>query len=142
MGLLKAFGKRLTAFGGVVINKMDENNGTVNLVAKMVQSGAAFARQFRKNEAVLDEKILKCGRHRAVPRAWCTGRKSWFTDPCSQIHAQIVNSLTCTIFIYIILDYVVMICFTLINRPPNSYLYSLPTTISFRRDTHFIQEKE
>ncbi|KAK1374632.1 beta-glucuronosyltransferase GlcAT14A-like [Heracleum sosnowskyi] len=54
---------------------------------QMIQSGAAFARQFRENEAVLDmidEKILKRGRHRAVPGAWCTGRKSWFTDPCSQ----------------------------------------------------------
>lgn len=54
---------------------------------QMIQSGAAFARQFHKNDAVLDmidEKILKRGRHRAVPGAWCTGRKSWFTDPCSQ----------------------------------------------------------
>lgn len=53
----------------------------------IVQSGAAFARQFKIDEAVLDmvdKRILKRGKHRAVPGAWCTGRKSWFTDPCSQ----------------------------------------------------------
>ncbi|KAL8157537.1 beta-glucuronosyltransferase GlcAT14A-like [Apium graveolens] len=53
----------------------------------MVQSGAAFARLFQKDEAVLDmvdERILKRGKHKAVPGAWCNGRKSWFTDPCSQ----------------------------------------------------------
>ncbi|KAK1390046.1 beta-glucuronosyltransferase GlcAT14A [Heracleum sosnowskyi] len=53
----------------------------------MVQSGAAFARQFTKDEAVLDmidKKILNRGRNRATPGAWCTGRSSWFTDPCSQ----------------------------------------------------------
>lgn len=53
----------------------------------MVQSGAAFARLFQKDEAVLDmvdEKILKRGRNKAVPGAWCNGGKSWFTDPCSQ----------------------------------------------------------
>ncbi|KAL2518896.1 Core-2/I-branching beta-1 [Abeliophyllum distichum] len=54
---------------------------------EMVQSGAAFARQFAKNEPVLDmidSKILKRGRNRATPGAWCTGRKSWLMDPCSQ----------------------------------------------------------
>ncbi|MBA0580965.1 hypothetical protein Gorai_023162 [Gossypium raimondii] len=54
---------------------------------QMVQSGAAFARQFQKDDPVLDmidEKILKCGRNRAVPGAWCTGRRSWWVDPCSQ----------------------------------------------------------
>ncbi|XP_058184604.1 beta-glucuronosyltransferase GlcAT14A [Rhododendron vialii] len=54
---------------------------------QMVQSGAAFARQFYKDNPVLDmidEKILKRGRNRAAPGAWCTGRKSWWMDPCSQ----------------------------------------------------------
>ncbi|TYG83672.1 hypothetical protein ES288_D01G187400v1 [Gossypium darwinii] len=54
---------------------------------QMAQSGAAFARQFQKDDPVLDmidEKILKCGRNRAVPGAWCTGRRSWWVDPCSQ----------------------------------------------------------
>ncbi|KAL2546043.1 Core-2/I-branching beta-1 [Forsythia ovata] len=54
---------------------------------EMVQSGAGFARQFAKNEPVLDmidSKILKRGRNRATPGAWCTGRKSWLMDPCSQ----------------------------------------------------------
>uniref|UniRef100_A0A5B7B1Y2 Putative xylosyltransferase 1-like n=1 Tax=Davidia involucrata TaxID=16924 RepID=A0A5B7B1Y2_DAVIN len=54
---------------------------------QMVQSGAAFARQFQKNDPVLnmvDEKILRRGRNRAAPGAWCTGRKSWWMDPCLQ----------------------------------------------------------
>ncbi|KAA8529080.1 hypothetical protein F0562_033432 [Nyssa sinensis] len=54
---------------------------------QMVQSGAAFARQFQKDDPVLniiDEKILRRGRNRAAPGAWCTGRKSWWMDPCSQ----------------------------------------------------------
>ncbi|KAH1122588.1 hypothetical protein J1N35_005748 [Gossypium stocksii] len=54
---------------------------------QMAQSGAAFARQFQKDDPVLDmidEKILKCGRNRAVPGAWCTGRRTWWVDPCSQ----------------------------------------------------------
>ncbi|CAI9756017.1 unnamed protein product [Fraxinus pennsylvanica] len=54
---------------------------------EMVQSGAAFARQFAKDERVLDmidSKILKRGRNRATPGAWCTGRKYWLMDPCSQ----------------------------------------------------------
>lgn len=54
---------------------------------QMVQSGAAFARQFKKDDHVLDmvdEKILKRGRNRAVPGAWCSGRRSWWMDPCSQ----------------------------------------------------------
>ncbi|MBA0760048.1 hypothetical protein Gotri_022838 [Gossypium trilobum] len=54
---------------------------------QMAQSGAAFARQFQKDDPVLDmidEKILKCGRNRALPGAWCTGRRSWWVDPCSQ----------------------------------------------------------
>ncbi|KAL7001033.1 hypothetical protein U1Q18_002187 [Sarracenia purpurea var. burkii] len=54
---------------------------------QMVQSGAAFARQFYKDDPVLDlidKKILKRGRHRAAPGAWCSGRKSWWMDPCSR----------------------------------------------------------
>ncbi|WCJ33515.1 Core-2/I-branching beta-1 6-N-acetylglucosaminyltransferase family protein [Euphorbia peplus] len=54
---------------------------------QMVQSGVAFARQFKRNDPILnmiDSKILKRGSNRAVPGAWCTGRKSWWMDPCSQ----------------------------------------------------------
>ncbi|KAL6969921.1 hypothetical protein U1Q18_029630 [Sarracenia purpurea var. burkii] len=54
---------------------------------QMVQSGAAFARQFHKDDPVLDifdEKILKRGRNQAVPGAWCTGQKSPWMHPCSQ----------------------------------------------------------
>uniref|UniRef100_A0A2P2J8C2 Acetylglucosaminyltransferase n=1 Tax=Rhizophora mucronata TaxID=61149 RepID=A0A2P2J8C2_RHIMU len=53
----------------------------------MVQSGSAFARQFRKDDPVLDmvdKNILKREQNRAVPGAWCTGRWSWWSDPCSQ----------------------------------------------------------
>ncbi|XP_054809034.1 beta-glucuronosyltransferase GlcAT14A [Prosopis cineraria] len=53
----------------------------------MAQSGAAFARQFKVNEPVLDlidEKILRRRPNNAVPGAWCSGRKSWWMDPCSQ----------------------------------------------------------
>ncbi|PON45773.1 Glycosyl transferase [Parasponia andersonii] len=54
---------------------------------QMVQSGGAFARQFEKDGPVLnliDEKILKRGHKRPVPGAWCSGRRSWWMDPCSQ----------------------------------------------------------
>ncbi|KAG6757688.1 hypothetical protein POTOM_038010 [Populus tomentosa] len=53
----------------------------------MVQSGVAFARQFQKDDHVLDKvdkKILKRGHDRAAPGAWCTGRRTWWIDPCSQ----------------------------------------------------------
>ncbi|KAJ6982042.1 hypothetical protein NC653_025217 [Populus alba x Populus x berolinensis] len=53
----------------------------------MVQSGVAFARQFQKDDPVLDKvdkKILKRGRDHAAPGAWCTGRRTWWIDPCSQ----------------------------------------------------------
>nr|GMC75751.1 beta-glucuronosyltransferase GlcAT14A [Ipomoea batatas] len=53
----------------------------------MVQSGAAFARQFGKDGAVLDmidKNILERGHNRVTPGAWCTGRKSLLLDPCSQ----------------------------------------------------------
>lgn len=54
----------------------------------MAESGAAFARQFEANNPVLDmidKKILqRGGRYRAAPGAWCSGRRSWWVDPCSQ----------------------------------------------------------
>ncbi|XP_020097507.1 beta-glucuronosyltransferase GlcAT14A [Ananas comosus] len=53
----------------------------------MVESGAPFARQFREKEPVLDkidEKILGKRRHRPIPGAWCSGKKSWWSDSCSQ----------------------------------------------------------
>lgn len=67
--------------------KMEPVYLNISNYEQMVQSGAAFARQFTKDEAVLDmidKKILNRGRNRATPGAWCTGRSSWFTDPCSQ----------------------------------------------------------
>ncbi|KAI3433179.1 uncharacterized protein J3R85_007064 [Psidium guajava] len=54
---------------------------------QMVQSGAAFARQFKKDDPVLDmvdAHILKRGPSRAAPGPWCTGRKGWLMDQCSQ----------------------------------------------------------
>ncbi|KAL4303698.1 hypothetical protein GQ457_10G026830 [Hibiscus cannabinus] len=54
---------------------------------QMAPSGAAFARPFQKDDPLLDmidKKILKRGRNRAAPGAWCTGRQSWWVDPCSQ----------------------------------------------------------
>ncbi|XP_057960805.1 beta-glucuronosyltransferase GlcAT14A isoform X2 [Malania oleifera] len=53
---------------------------------QMVNSGAAFARVFQKDDPVLkmvDEMILKREYNRATPGAWCAGR-SWLMDPCSQ----------------------------------------------------------
>lgn len=53
----------------------------------MVNSGAAFARQFEKEAAVLDmidRNILKREGKRATPGAWCRGQKTWWTDPCSE----------------------------------------------------------
>lgn len=67
--------------------KMDPLFLNTSNYIQMVQSGAAFARQFYKDDPVLDmvdEKILKRGHNRAAPGAWCTGRKSWWMDPCSQ----------------------------------------------------------
>uniref|UniRef100_A0A0D9WCX8 Uncharacterized protein n=1 Tax=Leersia perrieri TaxID=77586 RepID=A0A0D9WCX8_9ORYZ len=54
---------------------------------KMVDSGAPFARRFRENEPLLDKidgNILGRWGQGPVPGAWCSGRKSWFSDPCSQ----------------------------------------------------------
>ncbi|XP_015074734.1 beta-glucuronosyltransferase GlcAT14A [Solanum pennellii] len=53
----------------------------------MAQSGAAFARQFNRDEAVLDmidQNILKRSPNRVTPGAWCIGRKNWWMDPCSR----------------------------------------------------------
>ncbi|KAK4762841.1 hypothetical protein SAY86_008609 [Trapa natans] len=54
---------------------------------QMAQSGAAFARQFHRDDPVLDlidEKILNRGQGQVSPGAWCTARASWWNDPCSQ----------------------------------------------------------
>lgn len=67
--------------------KMDPHFLNTSDYEGIVQSGAAFARQFARNDPVLDmidKKILNRGRNRVTPGAWCTGRKNWFTDPCSQ----------------------------------------------------------
>nr|KYP46951.1 Xylosyltransferase 1 [Cajanus cajan] len=67
--------------------KMEPLFLNVSVYDQMVESGAAFARQFEVGDPVLDmidKKILKRGRNRAVPGAWCSGRRSWWLDPCSQ----------------------------------------------------------
>ncbi|KAL4316226.1 hypothetical protein AHAS_Ahas15G0263900 [Arachis hypogaea] len=66
--------------------QIEPQNLNISDYNKMVESGAAFARQFRANDPVLDmidEKILHRGRNQAVPGAWCSGLKSWWRDPCS-----------------------------------------------------------
>ncbi|KAG4910216.1 hypothetical protein JHK87_056332 [Glycine soja] len=67
--------------------KMEPHFLNASVYNQMAESGAAFARQFQLNNPVLDmidEKILQRGRHRVTPGAWCTGRRSWWVDPCSQ----------------------------------------------------------
>ncbi|KAL0000171.1 hypothetical protein SO802_019773 [Lithocarpus litseifolius] len=67
--------------------KMEPHFLNISDFNQMIESGAAFARQFRKGDPVLDmvdEKILKRARNQAVPGAWCSGRKRWWVDPCSQ----------------------------------------------------------
>ncbi|QCD89634.1 Glycosyl transferase [Vigna unguiculata] len=67
--------------------KMDPLFLNVSVYDQMAESGAAFARQFEAGDPVLDmidRKILKRGRNHAVPGAWCSGRRSWWLDPCSQ----------------------------------------------------------
>ncbi|KAH1233212.1 Beta-glucuronosyltransferase GlcAT14A [Glycine max] len=67
--------------------KMEPLFLNVSVYDQMVESGAAFARQFEVGDRVLDmidKKILKRGRNQAVPGAWCSGRRSWWVDPCSQ----------------------------------------------------------
>ncbi|CAL4910297.1 unnamed protein product [Urochloa decumbens] len=54
---------------------------------QMVDSGAPFARPFRENDHLLNQidiNLLKRWNHGPVPGAWCSGRKRWFSDPCSQ----------------------------------------------------------
>ncbi|RWW33423.1 hypothetical protein GW17_00001859 [Ensete ventricosum] len=53
----------------------------------MTESGMPFARQFRQGDAVLDKidsRILKRRYYKAVPGAWCSGKRRWWVDPCSQ----------------------------------------------------------
>ncbi|XP_031260990.1 beta-glucuronosyltransferase GlcAT14A [Pistacia vera] len=67
--------------------KMEPHFLNVSDFDQMVHSGAVFATQFQKNDPVLnmvDVKILKRGRNRAVPGAWCSGRRNGWMDPCSQ----------------------------------------------------------
>ena len=67
--------------------KMEPHFLNTSVYDQMVQSGAAFARQFGLNDPVLDmidDKILRRGQNRAAPGAWCSGRKGWWMDPCSQ----------------------------------------------------------
>ncbi|KAL5140037.1 Beta-glucuronosyltransferase GlcAT14A [Glycine soja] len=67
--------------------KMEPHFLNASVYNQMAESGAAFARQFQLNNPVLDmidERILQRGRHRVTPGAWCTGRRSWWVDPCSQ----------------------------------------------------------
>ncbi|OIV94742.1 hypothetical protein TanjilG_28270 [Lupinus angustifolius] len=67
--------------------KMEPLFLNASIYDQMAGSGAAFARQFEVDNHVLDmidDKILRRGRNRATPGAWCTGRKSWWMDPCSQ----------------------------------------------------------
>ncbi|XP_020405727.1 beta-glucuronosyltransferase GlcAT14A isoform X1 [Zea mays] len=54
---------------------------------ELVGTGVPFARKFKEDEPLLDmidDKVLRRWRHRPVPGAWCTGKRRWFSDPCSQ----------------------------------------------------------
>ncbi|KAG8084731.1 hypothetical protein GUJ93_ZPchr0010g10453 [Zizania palustris] len=54
---------------------------------RVLDSGAPFARRFRENEPLLDRidgSILGRWGRGPVHGAWCSGMKSWFSDPCSQ----------------------------------------------------------
>ncbi|XP_043699108.1 beta-glucuronosyltransferase GlcAT14A-like [Telopea speciosissima] len=67
--------------------KMEPRYLNVTDYDPMVQSGAAFARQFHKNDRVLDmvdDRILMRGSNRAAAGAWCTGKRRWWMDPCSK----------------------------------------------------------
>ncbi|KAG9449388.1 hypothetical protein H6P81_009353 [Aristolochia fimbriata] len=67
--------------------KMEPHFLNVTDYDNIVQSGFAFARQFKKNDPVLDivdEKILGRGSHRAAPGGWCSGRRRWWVDPCAR----------------------------------------------------------
>lgn len=67
--------------------KMDPHFLNLSDYDQMAQSGAAFARQFHRDDPVLtmvDEKILKRRHNRVTPGAWCIGRDGWFADACSE----------------------------------------------------------
>lgn len=67
--------------------KIEPHFLTASDYREMVKSGAAFARQFGKDEPVLDmidRTILLRSHNRATPGAWCRGKKSWFMDQCSE----------------------------------------------------------
>ncbi|OIW19113.1 hypothetical protein TanjilG_08913 [Lupinus angustifolius] len=67
--------------------KMEPHALNVSVYGQMVESGAAFARQFDADNSVLDmvdKRILHRGHNQVVPGAWCSGRRSWWVDPCSQ----------------------------------------------------------
>ncbi|WZZ06668.1 beta-glucuronosyltransferase GlcAT14A-like [Brassica napus] len=68
--------------------KMEPHFLSVSDYDQMAQSGAAFARQFKKDDPVMDmvdRQILKRGRYRVTPGAWCArSHSSWWTDPCSE----------------------------------------------------------
>lgn len=67
--------------------KMEPHFLNVSDYEQMAQSGSAFARQFQQDDPVLDmvdREILKRGRYRVTPGAWCSSHGSWWTDPCSQ----------------------------------------------------------
>lgn len=53
---------------------------------KIASSGLPFARQFRKDDPVLDEidaRILGRRNRQVVPGGWCTGSGRWWIDRCS-----------------------------------------------------------
>jgi len=67
--------------------KMEPHFLGVSGFDQMIQSGAAFARRFNKDDPVLamiDEQILHRKPNQVAPGAWCASRDSWFTDDCSQ----------------------------------------------------------
>lgn len=54
---------------------------------EILESGLPFARQFHKDDPVLDkidENILGRSHHQAVPGAWCSAKRSLLMDPCSR----------------------------------------------------------
>lgn len=52
---------------------------------KMMQSGAAFARQFRKDDPILDkiDRVLHRQHEWVTPGGWCLGESNKKEDPCS-----------------------------------------------------------
>ncbi|KAK8965368.1 hypothetical protein KSP40_PGU001992 [Platanthera guangdongensis] len=54
---------------------------------KLAESGLPFSRKFQEDDALLDmidENILRRKYHWVTPGAWCSAKKSLFSDPCSQ----------------------------------------------------------